>query len=204
MMFPNISYNTKSNVTEPSLASNIHISNYQNSLSYINQQLQLNNSIFASSIPAASTTLQLLQQHKSSTASSKKQQSQHRDVTSFSSSSSSTSSCSSSSSSTANTNQNSFLPCLANLRKEIGGHQQPQHGLLPPIFNQNNQQSSFQNHSFLDSFKSLNPATLSMANDYLNNYLLSFTSTTQQSQFLQQQHNQTLITKPLIHVDKVI
>ncbi len=185
MMFPNISYNTTSNGPESSLVSSIHMSNYQNNLSFINQQIQLNNSILAGNSPSASTTLQLLQHHKSS---SKKQL---RDVNSFSSSSSSTSSCSSTSSSKNTNNNSSFLPYLANLRKE-----QPHYGLLPPIFSQNSQQST--NQTLLDSFKILNPSTLSMANDYLNNYLLNFTSSTQSPELFQ-----TLISKPYIHIDKV-
>ena len=192
MMFPNISY-SKSNNSESSTSSiaNVHmLSNYQNSLSYLSQQIQLNNntntnsSLFTSNKPVTSTTFTGIHLHKSSPTSNSKRE-QQRDVTSFSSSSSSaSSSCSSTSSS-----------------------------LLPPIFNiQFNNQ--YQNHNYfntsqqstssiqsqnilLDSFKSLNPATLSMANDYLNNYLLNFNNHQNQSMFPHYQD------KSYMHLDKV-
>lgn len=163
-MFPNISYNpTNGNDS----LTNLHMSNYQTNMSYINQQLQLNNSLFGN----ANTTLQLLQQHKTIQPLQAKKT---RDT----SSSSSSSSCSSTSS--------TFLPSLQNLKEE-GTNVNASTGrssLLPPIFNNFNQTAS-QASSILDSFKGLNPATLSMANNYLNNYLLSFTTNNQQSQLFQ-------------------
>lgn len=169
-MFPNISYSTGNG--NPTTAEPSMLSDYQNYIS------QLNSSIFASH------QLQLLQKTSSQNNKSNSKQQQQRDISSSCSSASSTSSCSSTSSST--NHHQPFLPSLTNPALPVAPRMSP-NTALPPIFNHSSPTTTATS-SLLSSFKHLNPAALSMANEYLNTYLLSFG-----------QQQQTLLN---IHIDK--